>query len=233
MHSPAILIMVLICKRTPIAVLKLTGIIKIVARGRMSASKGAILSLLLDAYQKRNKVAMISFRKTEAVVNLPVTSSIKLAATYLSQMPVGGRTPLSAGLEKAYQMIKEACPGSGQKDPNSLNGKRLETEQSGIRVIELPVRATEDRVVGTMNPEEGELRPQLLDRFGLCVNIGGIIEVEERVSVMERRTRFDEDPEGFAAQWETESRNLSQRIEKAMALYPDVIIPREGAGFQD
>ncbi len=76
------------------------------ARGRMSASKGAILSLLLDAYQKRDKVAMISFRKTEAVVNLPVTSSIELAATYLSQMPVGGRTPLSAGLEKASQMIK-------------------------------------------------------------------------------------------------------------------------------
>ena len=76
------------------------------AKGRMSASKGAILSLLLDAYQKRDKVAMISFRKTEAVVNLPVTSSIELAATYLSQMPVGGRTPVSAGLEKAYQMIK-------------------------------------------------------------------------------------------------------------------------------
>ena len=85
------------------------------ARGRMSASKGAILSLLLDAYQKRDKVAMISFRKTEAVVNLPVTSSIELAATYLSQMPVGGRTPLSAGLEKAYQMIKNVR----YRDPTS------------------------------------------------------------------------------------------------------------------
>ncbi len=76
------------------------------AKGRMTASKGAILSLLLDAYQKRDKVAMISFRKTEAVVNLPVTSSIELAAHYLEQMPVGGRTPLSAGLDKAYTMIR-------------------------------------------------------------------------------------------------------------------------------
>ncbi len=76
------------------------------AKGRMTASKGAILSLLLDAYQKRDKVAMISFRKTEAVVNLPVTSSIELAAQHLAQMPVGGRTPLSAGLDKAYGMIK-------------------------------------------------------------------------------------------------------------------------------
>ena len=75
------------------------------ARGRMTASKGAILSLLLDAYQKRDRVAMISFRKSEAYVNLPPTSSIELAAQYLEQMPVGGRTPLSAGLDKAYQMV--------------------------------------------------------------------------------------------------------------------------------
>ncbi len=76
------------------------------AKGRMTASKGAILSLLLDAYQKRDKVAMVSFRKTEALVNLPVTSSIELAAQHLAEMPVGGRTPLSAGLDKAYGMIK-------------------------------------------------------------------------------------------------------------------------------
>jgi len=76
------------------------------AKGRMTASKGAILSLLLDAYQKRDKVAMVSFRKTEAVVNLPVTSSIELAAQHLAEMPVGGRTPLSAGLDKAYGMIQ-------------------------------------------------------------------------------------------------------------------------------
>jgi magnesium chelatase subunit D len=76
------------------------------ARGRMTAAKGAVLSLLLDAYQKRDRVAMISFRKTEAVVNLAPTSSIELAAELLSQMPVGGRTPLSAGLDRAYQMVR-------------------------------------------------------------------------------------------------------------------------------
>ncbi len=76
------------------------------AKGRMSASKGAILSLLLDAYQKRDRVAMISFRKTKAYINLPPTSSIELAAQFLAQMPVGGRTPLSAGLDKAYQMVE-------------------------------------------------------------------------------------------------------------------------------
>ncbi len=76
------------------------------ARGRMAASKGAVMSLLLDAYQKRDRVAMISFRRNEAVVNLPPTSSIELAAGLLREMPVGGRTPLSAGLAKSYEVSR-------------------------------------------------------------------------------------------------------------------------------
>jgi magnesium chelatase subunit D len=76
------------------------------ARGRMAASKGAVMSLLLDAYQKRDRIAMISFRKEEAVLNLPPTSSIELAAGLLKEMPVGGRTPLSAGLAKSYEVLR-------------------------------------------------------------------------------------------------------------------------------
>ena len=76
------------------------------ARGRMIASKGAIMSLLLDAYQKRDRVAMISFRRDKAIVNLPPTSSIELAARYLSEMPVGGKTPLSAGLARSYEVLQ-------------------------------------------------------------------------------------------------------------------------------
>ena len=76
------------------------------ARGRMVASKGAIMSLLLDAYQKRDRIAMVSFRKEEAIVNLPPTASIELAAHLLKEMPVGGRTPLSAGLVKSYEVLR-------------------------------------------------------------------------------------------------------------------------------
>jgi magnesium chelatase subunit D len=76
------------------------------ARGRMVASKGAIMSLLLDAYQKRDRIAMITFRKDEAAVNLPPTSSIELAANLLKEMPVGGRTPLSAGLVRSYEVLR-------------------------------------------------------------------------------------------------------------------------------
>jgi magnesium chelatase subunit D len=76
------------------------------ARSRMAASKGAIMSLLLDAYQKRDRVAMISFRKREAVLNLPPTSSVELAGRLLKEMPVGGRTPLSAGLVKCHEILR-------------------------------------------------------------------------------------------------------------------------------
>lgn len=76
------------------------------ARGRMAASKGAVMSLLLDAYQKRDKVAMISFRGQEAVVNLPVTGSVEMAGKLLAEMRVGGRTPLAAGLVRAYEQLR-------------------------------------------------------------------------------------------------------------------------------
>ena len=74
----------------------------------------------------------------------------------------------------------------------------LDSAAMGVNTIERegvsfshPARFT---LVGTMNPEEGELRPQLLDRFGLCVNIEGIHTAEDRVAIMERRAAFDLDP---------------------------------------
>jgi magnesium chelatase subunit D len=76
------------------------------ARKRMSAVKGAVLSLLNDAYQRRDKVAMISFRKVEARILLPPTSSVELAAPRLEELPTGGRTPLAAGLQKAAEVLK-------------------------------------------------------------------------------------------------------------------------------
>ena len=76
------------------------------ARKRMSAVKGAVLSLLNDAYQRRDKAALISFRKEEARILIPPTSSVELAAPRLEELPTGGRTPLAAGLEKATEVLK-------------------------------------------------------------------------------------------------------------------------------
>ena len=86
------------------------------AQRRMVAVKGAILSLLLDAYQRRDRVGLIAFRGTGAQVLLPPTSSVDLAHTLLSEMPTGGRTPLSRGLLLAMEVIET----EKQKDRNVL-----------------------------------------------------------------------------------------------------------------
>ncbi|MFD9410427.1 putative cobaltochelatase [Streptomyces sp. NPDC059989] len=76
------------------------------ARQRMSAVKGAVLSLLLDAYQRRDKVGLITFRGATAELALPPTSSVDAAATRLERLPTGGRTPLAAGLLKAREVLR-------------------------------------------------------------------------------------------------------------------------------
>lgn len=76
------------------------------AQRRMVAVKGAVHSLLMDAYQRRDRVGLISFRGTEAKLLLPPTNSVELAQTHLADMPTGGRTPLSQGLYVALQLIE-------------------------------------------------------------------------------------------------------------------------------
>ncbi|CAL9612900.1 putative protein [Streptomyces sp. enrichment culture] len=76
------------------------------ARQRMSAVKGAVLSLLLDAYQRRDKVGLVTFRGTAADVALPPTSSVDAAAARLESLPTGGRTPLAAGLLRAHEVLR-------------------------------------------------------------------------------------------------------------------------------
>ena len=107
----------------------------------------------------------------------------------------------------------------------------LDSAAMGVNTIERegvsfshPARFT---LVGTMNPEEGELRPQLLDRFGLCVNIEGIASANDRVDIMERRGAYDEHPEGFVGRWEAESEVLADRILQAKAMYPKVTVERD------
>ncbi|AKH81718.1 magnesium chelatase [Streptomyces sp. CNQ-509] len=76
------------------------------ARQRMGAVKGAVLSLLLDAYQRRDKVGLVTFRGREAEVALPPTSSVDAAAVRLERLPTGGRTPLAAGLLRARETLR-------------------------------------------------------------------------------------------------------------------------------
>lgn len=82
-------------------------------------------------------------------------------------------------------------------------------------------------LVGTMNPEEGELRPQLLDRFGLCVNVTGVADPALRTEIVKRRLAFEEDPAGFAAAWEAEQEKLREKIVAARTLLPQVTVTDE------
>ena len=74
---------------------------------RMSATKGAILSLLTDAYQRRDRVGLVVFQKDRALTVLPPTNSIQLAQHALADIPVGGKTPLSAGLTLALETFSK------------------------------------------------------------------------------------------------------------------------------
>ncbi|WP_188195404.1 magnesium chelatase subunit D family protein [Nonomuraea sp. SYSU D8015] len=80
-------------------------------------------------------------------------------------------------------------------------------------------------LVGTMNPEEGELRPQLLDRFGLTVEVRASRDPGERVEVVRRRLAFDADPEAFAARWTAEESALAARIAQARGRVSGVRLP--------
>ncbi|HWQ20009.1 MAG TPA: VWA domain-containing protein, partial [Methanotrichaceae archaeon] len=91
-------------------------------------------------------------------------------------------------------------------------------EREGVSVAH-PARFM---LVGTMNPEEGELRPQLLDRFGLQVIVEGIEDVDSRVEIARRAEQFDSDPEGFASRFEPAQVELRQKISAAREILSSV-----------
>ncbi|MEK2473070.1 putative cobaltochelatase [Streptomyces noursei] len=101
-------------------------------------------------------------------------------------------------------------------DAAAMGASYVEREGVSVR------HAARFLLVGTMNPEEGELRPQLLDRFGLTVEVAASRDPEQRVAVVRRRLAYDDDPAGFAARWADEERQLRERIALARELLPQV-----------
>ncbi|WP_405781836.1 putative cobaltochelatase [Streptomyces sp. NBC_00859] len=101
-------------------------------------------------------------------------------------------------------------------DAAAMGASYVEREGVSVR------HAARFLLVGTMNPEEGELRPQLLDRFGLTVEVAASRDTDQRVEVVRRRLAYDDDPAGFAARWADEESELRERIVAARALLPSV-----------
>jgi magnesium chelatase subunit I len=105
----------------------------------------------------------------------------------------------------------------------------IDVAASGENVVEregLSVRHPARFVlVGSGNPEEGELRPQLLDRFGLSVEVSTPTELADRIEVVRRRDAFERDPAGFVERWRPEDEKVRRRILKARERVPDVAVP--------
>jgi magnesium chelatase subunit D len=121
---------------------------------RMSATKGAILSLLADAYQHRDRVGLVVFQKDRAITVLPPTNSVQLAQRALADIPVGGKTPLSAGLHLALEIFqrdmivhKDVLPlmimltdGAGNVSMGNLSPQE-EAHQVADRIREMGIRS--------------------------------------------------------------------------------------------
>ncbi len=98
---------------------------------------------------------------------------------------------------------------------------RAHVEREGISVT----HAAQLLLVGTMNPEEGELRPQLLDRFGLTVEVSASRDPKVRVEVIRRRLEFEADHQLFAERWAASDADLAERIRRARACLGSVVMP--------
>ena len=135
------------------------------ARKRMSQVKAAILGLLTDAYQRRDKVALVSFSGDDAVVHLSPTSSVERAAEALRTLPTGGRTPLARGLEEAELIIRT----EQRRDPSRralavvVTDGRAHDREAALHAIHSLARAAAGIVV--IDGEQGPVRLGLATRL--------------------------------------------------------------------
>lgn len=184
-------------------------------RGRLSAGRG------LENVQRRVRVVDLPVSATEdrIVGSLDFEHAVKY-----------GRPRFEPGL------LARANRGIIYVDEVNLLDDHivdvlLDAAAMGINVVEREgvsySHAAEFILVGTMNPEEGDLRPQLLDRFGLCVQVEGVADPGGRVEIAKRREAFDADPLGFIGQWSKEEQHLRERIAAARRLLPAVTIVPE------
>ncbi|WP_434340167.1 AAA family ATPase [Motilimonas cestriensis] len=110
--------------------------------------------------------------------------------------------------------------------PDSLVDQLLDVAASGVNHIERDgisqSHAARFTLIGTMNPEEGELRPQLQDRFGLMVSLDNQFTLEQRIAIVAAREAFEADPDSFIVQYQSQQQTLKQQIQSAQQILADV-----------
>ncbi len=173
------------------------------------------------------KKSLPSHMKTTPFVNLPVSAT---------EDRVVGTLDIEQAIQKGERHFEPGVLANANRgllyidEVNLLDDHvvdvLLDSAAMGVNVVERegisfshPARFI---LVGTMNPEEGELRPQLLDRFALSVDIVGIRDARERVMIMERNLSFEKDPEAFRKEWMPKEVEISKQIEHARELVDQV-----------
>ena len=173
------------------------------------------------------KKLLPSHNKTTPFVNLPVSAT---------EDRVVGTLDIEQAIQKGERHFEPGVLAKANRgllyidEVNLLDDHvvdvLLDSAAMGVNVVERegisfshPARFI---LVGTMNPEEGELRPQLLDRFALSVDIVGIRDARERVMIMERNLSFERDPEAFRKEWMPKELEVSKQIERARELVDEV-----------
>jgi len=153
------------------------------AAERMEATKGAVMSLLVDAYQRRDQVGLVVFQKDRARVVLPPTNSVELAQKALTNVPVGGKTPLSSGLLTSYNVIMAARRRDAETRPlmilltdgaGNVSMTGMPAQEEALRMAEL-FKLNNVRTV-TINMEhqafDRGLAQSLADALGgMCYNL--------------------------------------------------------------
>ena len=117
------------------------------AAERMEATKGAIMSLLMDAYQRRDQVGLVVFQREEARLVLLPTSSVELAKSALADVPVGGKTPLSAGLLLSHRVLTQHM----RLNPDLMPLMILLPDGAGnVSITDLPAQEEAHRVAAVI-----------------------------------------------------------------------------------
>ncbi len=125
---------------------------------RMEATKGAIMSLLTDAYQRRDRVGLIVFNKNDAKLVLPPTNSVQLAKDALVNVAVGGKTPLSAGLMMAYDVFRK----ESYTHPDVIPMMILLTDGAGnVSLSDMPPQPEAHRIAQLI--QESEVRSVVIN----------------------------------------------------------------------
>ncbi len=194
---------------------------------------GAVKKLCPECKQRLDKEGELpSIKDKMIVVDLPINAT---------EDRVVGTLDLEHAIQKGEKrfepgVLAEANRGILYVDEVNLLDDHivdvlLDSAAMGVNTVEREgvsyTHPAEFILVGTMNPEEGELRPQLLDRFGLCVHICGIQDHEQRVEIVKRWSMYEEEPQRMAEVYEDQESELSQKIIKAMELLPQVEITDE------